>query len=260
MTQMNEIGMIASNISDGVMTVTLGAGKAHPLSLSMIRALHAQIDAATADDAVRVLVIHGPGPIFCAGHDLKEIARHRADPDDGLAYLTELFEACGAMTQALSNCPKPGVAMVDGIATAGGLQLAAACDVVFASRAATFCLPGVNNGGFCSTPAVTVSRVIGRKKVAEMALSGETFNAEWAREAGLVTRVYTRDVLERETMGFARQLATRHAPAIADGKAALYRHLDLPLDEAYDLATKVMIGHFMDPHRIEKEKANWLKP
>lgn len=260
MTHRDDIGLLDTGLDGGVMTITLGAGKAHALSLGMIRALHEVTDQAAANPDVRALVICGPGPIFCAGHDLKEIARHRGDADDGLAYLTELFTACGAMMQALSNCPKPSIAMVEGIATAGGLQLAAACDLVFAARGATFCLPGVNNGGFCSTPAVTVSRVIGRKKVAEMALSGERFDADWAREAGLVNRVYTRDALLRETMNFARHLATRHAPAIAVGKAALYRHLDLPLAEAYDLATEVMIGHFMDPHRIEKDKANWLQP
>ena len=51
-----------------------------PLSAPMIAALHAALDTANADEATRVIVIHGPGTIFCAGHDLKEIARHRADP------------------------------------------------------------------------------------------------------------------------------------------------------------------------------------
>ncbi|MGH1452991.1 MAG: enoyl-CoA hydratase-related protein [Paracoccaceae bacterium] len=259
MNSMIETAMVITQLDQGVLTLTLGAGKAHPLSLAMIRGLHAEIDAAAQDDAVKVLVIYGPGPIFCAGHDLKEIARHRGDADDGRAYLTELFAACGAMMQALSNCAKPSIAMVEGIATAGGLQLAAACDLVFAARGATFCLPGVNNGGFCTTPAVTVSRVIGRKRVAEMALSGETFDAQWAREAGLVNRVLSRDILAREVMEFAHQLASRHAPAVADGKAALYRHLDMPLSEAYDMAADVMVGHFMDPHRIAHDKKNWLK-
>ena len=134
-----------------VRVVTLGGGKAHVLSLDMIRALHAAID---AEDDTTVIVLRAPGHIFCAGHDLKEIARHRADADDGRAYLEELFRACGAMMQAVTFSPRPVLAVVEGIATAGGLQLVAACDLAFATPSATFCLPGVVNGGFCTTPAV----------------------------------------------------------------------------------------------------------
>ena len=245
--------------SEGVLWLTLGGGKAHALSLAMIQALHQAIDAAQADADVRVLVLHGPGRIFCAGHDLKEIARHRADADDGQAYLTELFTQCGAMMQALATSSKPTIAMVEGIATAGGLQLVASCDMAFSARAATFCLPGVQNGGFCTTPSVAVARAIGPRRCMEMALSGEVFGADWAREAGLVNRVVHRDVLARETRSFARTLASRHAPAIADGKAALAVQIAQPLDAAYAHATQVMIGHFMDPHRIAQERETWGK-
>ena len=75
---MNE--MLAETRDEGVLTLTLGAGVAHPLSLGLIRALHAAIGTAQTD-GTKVIVIHGPGRIFCAGHDLKEIAAHRADPD-----------------------------------------------------------------------------------------------------------------------------------------------------------------------------------
>ncbi len=254
MNQMNTPPLMQAELANKVLTLTLGNGVAHPLSLSMIAELHNHVRDAATNPQVNVIVIHGPGKIFCAGHDLKEIATHRADPDNGLAYLTELFTACGDMMQAITNSPKPTIALVEGIATAGGLQLVAACDLAFASASATFCLPGVNNGGFCTTPAVAVSRSVSRKYVMEMALSGEVFDAEWAVSAGLVNRrLPDTDIIEF-TSNFARTLASRHATAIADGKAALLAHLDLPLDRAYDLATKVMIGHFMDPFRIEEEQ------
>ena len=88
-----------------------------------LAALDAALDA--LDDSVRVVVLAGAGKAFCAGHDLKEIARHRADPDHGRAYLTTLFEDCAQMMLAVTQCPKPTIAMVDGIATAAGLQLVA---------------------------------------------------------------------------------------------------------------------------------------
>ena len=255
MNQMHKPDLIHAELSDKVLKLTLGAGVAHALSLAVIEELHTHIRNAATDPEVNVIVIHGPGKIFCAGHDLKEIAAHRADADDGLAYLTDLFEKCGAMMQDITNSPKPTIALVEGIATAGGLQLVAACDLAYASEAATFCLPGVNNGGFCTTPAVAVSRNMSRKHIMELALSGTPFDAQWALSTGVINRILPADQVIDFTMDYARTLATRHNKAIADGKRALYTHLELPLDQAYDLATKVMIGHFMDPFRIQAEKS-----
>src|SRR5699024_6848970 len=121
--------LIITTVDQGVLTLTLGAGPAHPLSAGMIAELRAALARAETDDAVRVVIIHGPGKIFCAGHDLKEIARHRSDQDLGLAYIKRLFNDCGALMQAVTRSPKPTIAMVEGIATAGGLQLVAACDL-----------------------------------------------------------------------------------------------------------------------------------
>lgn len=255
MTEMQPPPLVQAADSDGVLTLRLAAGKAHPLSLAMIHALHDQIRDARESNAVNAIVVHGPGSIFCAGHDLKEIALHRNDDDQGLAYLTQLFQDCGTMMQDLTNCPKPSIAMVEGIATAGGLQLVAACDLAFATPQARFCLPGVNNGGFCTTPAVAVSRNLSRKHVMELALSGEAMGADWALSAGLINRILPADTIEAFTMDFARTLASRHQPAISSGKAMLYRHLELPLDQAYAEATEVMIGHFMDPYRIKAEQS-----
>lgn len=244
---------LQTSLADGVLTLTLGAGVAHPLSLAMIHALHAQIRMAAEDEAVKALIIHGPGHIFCAGHDLKEIAAHRGDADQGKAYLTQLFTDCSAMMLDLTNCPKPSIARVEGIATAGGLQLMAACDLAYATPDATFCLPGVVNGGFCTTPAVTISRTIARKHLMELALSGTPMSADWALGAGLINKIVPKEKILAETTEFARKVASYHTPAIAAGKQTLYQHLEMPLEQAYALATKTMVGHFLDPHRAEKD-------
>lgn len=253
MTHLSTPPLVGATLTDKVLTLTLGGGVAHPLSLAMIAALHDAIRAAAADPQVNVIVLHGPGKIFCAGHDLKEIAAHRQDPDQGLAYLTELFEKCGAMMQGITHSPKPVIALIEGIATAGGLQLVAACDLAYAADSATFCLPGVRNGGFCSTPAVAASRNMHRKHIMELALSGDSFDTGWALNTGLINRALPPHEVIEYTMNFARTLASRHPTAIAAGKQALYTHLDLPLDQAYDLATRTMIGHFMDPVRLSRE-------
>lgn len=256
MNQMSQPDLVATTLADGVFTITLGNGKAHPLSAPMITALHGAIDTANETADARVIVIDGPGHIFCAGHDLKEIARRRADADDGQAYLTALFGDCAAMMQAVSFSAKPTIAQVGGIATAAGLQLVAACDLAFASHDASFCLPGVNNGGFCTTPAVAVSRAVGRKHLMELLLSGAVKDAAWGLRAGLVNDVTDPAELGARTMEFARTLASRNPGPIAAGKLTTLRHLDMDLASAYALATETMIGHFMDPARIAYEKSS----
>ncbi|MCR8825592.1 enoyl-CoA hydratase-related protein [Pseudosulfitobacter koreensis] len=253
MNQMQTPDLVTCDVTDGVATLTLGGGAAHALSLEMIGALHRALADLAADDGVRVVVLSGPGRIFCAGHDIKEIARHRDDPDQGRAFLTELFEACAEMMLTLGQFPKPTIAMVDGIATAAGLQLVASCDLAFASNAATVCLPGVTNGGFCTTPSVAVSRNVGPKHMMELALSGTPLGADWAQAAGLFNRVFSPETLTTETAAFATTLAGRNPGPIAHGKAALTAHRDLPLRDAYALATPVMIDHFMDPGRLAVE-------
>ncbi len=247
--------LMAEDLTEGVRTLTLLNGRAHPLSSAMIAALHAALHRAADDPETRVLLITAPGHIFCAGHDLKEIAQHRLDADRGKAFLTTLFTACAEMMLTLARFPKPTIAMVDGIATAAGLQLAASCDLRFVSTAATFCLPGVNNGGFCTTPAVGVSRAISRNHTMELALSGEALGADWATRSGLATRLYAPMDLHRDTLAFAMKLATRNPGPIAAGKVALDAHLGLSLEDAYALATPVMIDHFMDEGRLTREAA-----
>lgn len=240
-----------------VLTLTLGAAPAHPLSLAMIRTLHAALDRAAENTDARLVVIEGPGHIFCAGHDLKEIARHRQDPDDGNAFLWELFNACSDLMQTIVAMPTATLARVEGIATAGGLQLVASCDLAFATPDATFALPGVQNGGFCTTPSVAVGRSIGRKALMELALSGTPKDATWALRTGLLNDVLPAQEIDARIATLADVLADGNRASIAAGKRMTYAQLEMPLADAYTAATEVMIGHFMDPARIAKERDRW---
>ena len=125
-----------------------------------------------------------------------------------------------------------------------GCQLVATCDLAVASESATFATPGVNIGAFCSTPGVALSRVVGRKHAMEMLLTGAAISAARAHEIGLVNRVVPAEALEAEVGDMAKLIATRSASAIASGKAAFYRQLELPLDEAYAVAGHSIAGEF----------------
>lgn len=242
---------LAQSLEAGVLTLTLGHGPAHALSRGAIRDLHAALDTAAVNAEVRAVIVHGPGRIFCAGHDLKEIARHRADVDHGLAYLSDLFEACSAMMVALAQMPQPTIAVADGIATAAGLQLLASCSMAVVGPQAQVCLPGVRNGGFCTTPAVAVSRVVGPRALADLALTGENRDADWALRVGLVNQIADDPLVAAQSL--ANAMAGRNAPTLQAGWRAARAQAALPLAQAYALATPVMIGHFMDPGRLQAE-------
>ncbi len=220
-----------------MLTLTLNRGdRFNPLSSEMIAALQAELDAIAADESVRVVVLAAEGKGFCAGHDLKEMREHAADQ----RWQRDLFDACGRMMMSLIGLPQPVVARVHGIATAAGCQLVSMCDLAVAADTASFALPGVNIGVFCSTPAVGVVRNIGRKRAMEMLLTGSTIDARTALEWGLVNRVVPTDQLDQEIARFADTISARSAATIRLGKRAFYQQVERPLAEAYDITSDAM--------------------
>ncbi|MEO1264817.1 MAG: enoyl-CoA hydratase-related protein, partial [Pseudomonadota bacterium] len=184
----------------GVATLTLNRPKArNALSLAMIGAMREAVAEVGGRADVSVIVIAASGPVFCAGHDLKELTARRGDGDRGRAFFAETMQRCAAMMMAIVTCPKPVIASVGGTATAAGCQLVATCDLAVASEAAHFCTPGVNIGLFCSTPMVALSRNVSRKHAMEMLLTGDLIPAARATEIGLINRVVPAEALAAET-------------------------------------------------------------
>ncbi len=230
----------------GIALVTLTRGEArNSLSLDMIAALHAGVEAAGADAAVKAVVIAAEGNAFSAGHDLKELTAHRADADGGAGFYRETMTRCAAMMQAIVACPKPVIAAVEGVATAAGCQLVATCDLAVAGEKARFCTPGVNIGLFCSTPMVALTRNVPRKRAMEMLLLGELIGAADAAHWGLVNRVVPAGEALDGALGLGRQIAAKSPATVAIGKKAFYDQIDMTLAEAYAYAADVMVKNMM---------------
>ena len=228
---------VLSRVADGIATLTLNRPERfNPLSHQMIAAIQAELDAIASDPSVRVVILAAEGKGFCAGHDLKEMRAHTGDK----IWQQGLFDACSRMMRALTGIPQPVIARVHGIATAAGCQLVSMCDLAVAAEKATFAMPGVNIGVFCSTPAVGVVRNIGRKRAMEMLLTGEPIDAATALSWGLVNRVVPSSRLDAETRRFTDIILSRSAAVIRFGKQAFYGQIDRPLGAAYDVASEVM--------------------
>ena len=221
--------------------------------------LQSSLGALRSDENIHVVVLAANGPAFCSGHDMRQILAKR-DRD----YYESVFERCSGVMMAIKQLPQPVIAAVQGSAAGAGAQLAATCDLAFASDAARFALPGVNIGLWCSTPSVGVSRSIGQKAAMEMLLSGELIDAEQAFRFGLVNRVVPHDELQDTVMEFAMGVASRSRMAVALGKEAFYKQSEMGLQDAYRYASDVMTHNLLKDDAwegmnafLEKRPAEW---
>ncbi len=227
--------------ADGIAHLTLNRPAArNALSVALMAALEAELERIGGDPSVKVVVIGGAGPAFCAGHDLREL---RADPRRP-AY-EAIFAQCSRLMLRIVRLRQPVIARVHGVATAAGCQLVATCDLAVASATARFATPGVNIGLFCSTPMVAVSRAVGRKAAMEMLLTGEMVGAEAARALGLVNRVVAEAALDDAVAALAGQIAAKSPLVLAIGKEAFYAQAEMDLDAAYRHTAEVMTTNML---------------
>lgn len=215
------------------------------LSEAMLAALRQELERLATDKRIRAVVLAANGPAFSAGHDLKELTAHRADPDQGRGYTRHIMESCSAMMLAILRLPQPVVAAVEATATAAGCQLVATCDLAVASRNAKFSTPGVHIGLFCSTPMVALSRTVARKHAMEMLLTGDMTSADDAYRIGLVNRVVEPGAARDEALKLARKIAAKSAAVVRLGKEAFYRQIEMDVVDAYSYANEVMLRNMM---------------
>jgi enoyl-CoA hydratase/carnithine racemase len=210
------------------------------LSETHLRELLDAFQTAGRSDATGI-VLAAEGKAFSAGHDFADVAAR------DLAGVRDLLKLCTSVMQTIQEVPQVVIARVQAIATAAGCQLVASCDLAVAAESAGFALPGGKGGWFCHTPAVPVARNVSRKRLMEMALTGDAIDATTAAERGLVN--YTvpdaeldarvDELLARATRG------SRFGKGV--GKQTLYAQLDRPEADAYAIAVEVMASLSQSP-------------
>ncbi|HET8590746.1 MAG TPA: enoyl-CoA hydratase-related protein [Nakamurella sp.] len=184
--------------------------------------------------SARGVVLAANGPVFSAGHDFADVSARDT------AGVAELMALCTDVMLAMHAMPQVVIARVHALATAAGCQLVASADLAVAARSAGFALPGGKGGWFCHTPSVPVARAIGRKRLMEMALTGDVVDAPTALEWGLVNRVVPDDDLDAAVDDLLARATRGSATSKAWGKRVLYAQLDRPETDAYALACEAM--------------------
>lgn len=226
---------------EGVTTLTLNRpDKFNPLSQEMLVALQTELDSIATDPMVRVVVLAAKGKAFCAGHDLKEMRSH---PEK--EFYDALFQQCSRMMMTINKLPQPVIAKVQGIATAAGCQLVAACDLAVSVDTAKFATSGIRYGLFCSTPSVAVGRNLSRKQAMEILLTGEFISAATAERQGLINRSVSADQVDATVKELTDAIIGKSAVAVSMGKEMFYKQIEMGLEDAYAYAGEVMACNMM---------------
>jgi methylglutaconyl-CoA hydratase len=225
---------------EAIATVTLNRPeKRNALDALTVRELTEAVARADGAEDVRVLVLRGAGPDFCAGADLEQLERIAA----GVGPLENLADASafGELFVRMRRARKPVIAAVHGHAIAGGAGLATAADLVLASEDAVFGYPEVRLGFVPAMVMALLRRAVGEKVAFDLVTGGQRITAAEAHDIGLVNRVFAKDRFVEESDNFARALAGRSASALQLIKRLLYGMDGLPFDEAIARGAEVNV-------------------
>ena len=215
------------------------------------------------DDTVRAVVLAANGPAFCAGADLNWMKKMAAySHAENLADAAKL----AAMLRTLYVCPKPVLAKVHGDCYAGGVGLAAACDIVVSAEAAGYCLSEVKLGLIPATISPYVIKAMGEQAARRYFLTAERFGAAEALRIGLVHEVVAADALDASVAAIVRALVNNSPAAVTAAKTLVRDIAGAAPTDALLADTVERIAHIRaaDQGRegvaafLEKRPPNWL--
>jgi enoyl-CoA hydratase/carnithine racemase len=234
--------------SEGIATLTLSRPDKHnAITASMYAALAEGIERAESADGVRVSVLFGEGKAFTAGNDLSDFID---DPPIGNDTPVAHF------LQRLSTTAKPVVAAVGGAAIGIGTTMLLHCDLVVASRRSWFQLPFVKLGLVPeAASSLLLPRLLGYQRAAELLFLGEPFDADAARECGLVNRVVEPNELVEVTMAMARTLAAQPSNALRLTKQLLRSDLNSTIKERIAEENRLFSQQVTSPEATEAFEA-----
>jgi enoyl-CoA hydratase len=219
--------LIHVDVADGIMTITINRPEArNAINLEAAQALAAALDRLDSDDSVRIGVLTGANNTFSSGMDLKAFAATGQRPYvEGRGF--------GGLTEAPPK--KPLIAAVEGYALAGGCELALACDLIVASRAANFGLPEVKRGLVAGAGGMMrLPRRLPYHIAMEIVLTGDMFPAERAHGFGLVNRLSEPGQALADAQALARTIVANGPLSVQTAKRIVSESSDWSREEMFD--------------------------
>ncbi|MCM3788041.1 enoyl-CoA hydratase [Domibacillus indicus] len=218
--------VVVSTVANGITLITLNRPEAaNALSIQMLCELREAITACKFDPSVRCVLITGAGEkIFCAGADLKE----RAGMD--LSQVRKTVSLIRESINELEALPQPVIAVLNGVALGGGMELALACDIRIASETAKFGLTETSLGIIPGAGGTQrLPRLVGKGRAKELIFTARRVDAREAREIGLIEYVTPADSLLDKALSIANQIVLNAPIAIAQAKFSIDKGMNVDL-------------------------------
>lgn len=225
------------------------------LNVAMYKELVQAIELAENDDNVRVVVFTGAGKGFCGGQDILEMPVVKEGMDQGLNYIKATLDGL----DKIEHCEKPTIAAVNGAAMGGGTEITLLCDLVIASKDATFGLPEGTLGIAPGTAVSKIQKVMPKHFALEMMLTGDIFDAKQAEAMGLVNKVVPAEGLKKAVKMMASKII-RLAPRSAKYIKKLWHEAPSTWDYWYTIMPSLLLSQDATEgikSFMEKRKPNW---
>jgi enoyl-CoA hydratase/carnithine racemase len=210
--------------AENVATIKIVRPEKHnALTVDMWKGLRAAFETVAADGSIRVVVLRGSGGrAFCVGADIGEFEQTRAGKPQAIAF-AEVVHDC---VRAIQDCPHPTIAAIEGLCVGGGVEIAAACDLRFASSSSRFGVPIQRLGLTVDYPELDgLKRLVGPSNALEILYEGRIFGADEALQKGLVNRVVADAAFAEEMSGVVERIASG-APLVARWHKRMVRRLE----------------------------------
>jgi enoyl-CoA hydratase/carnithine racemase len=217
---MSSFSTLEFSLVDHVATVLLNRPDArNALNEAMCEEIRAAAQQAAADPAVKLVLVRGAGPVFCAGADLKERSGKSAE------WVRNRRLKGFAAYEALEALPMPAIAVVHGAALGSGAEIAGACDFIVTTPDAVFGTPEALRGTVGATQRLP--RVLGKRLAKDLMFTGRRLSAAEAMAAGFVSRIYEKDELDEKLSEIARTIIEAPGPAMRLAKRCIDRGVEL---------------------------------
>ena len=238
-------------VEAGVATLTFNRpDRLNALNAETMAEVAAVLEQTARNPEIRVLLMTGQGRAFIAGADINEFLQF--DP----LTARQFADAAHEIAYKLEQLPIPVIACVNGFALGGGLEMAMACDFIYAADTARLGQPEINLGiipGFGGTQRL--SRLVGKGVAKEMVLTGRMVDAAEAKTLGLVAQVFPADTFMAECRKVAQALAAKGRVSVRAAKQAVDRGFDLDLKNACLLEVDAFALCFASPDAHEGARA-----
>ncbi|GAB4342285.1 MAG: enoyl-CoA hydratase/isomerase family protein [Candidatus Abyssubacteria bacterium] len=258
---MSESQEVLYDVKDMVATITMNRPeRRNALNQNVMAGLNRYLDQAGADPGVSAIILTGAAGNFCSGADL-------GGGFGGEQSYLEMHYDRGRYAELLvkmNACKKPILAAVEGYCLAGGMGLCLSSDVVIASEDAQFGLPEIKRGLWPYMVTAVLIRNVGRKKAAELCMTGERISAAEAERIGIVNYSVPKDLFQQKVSEMAAKLASSSPAVMGLGKSSFYRIADMTMSDALSylhsqLTINTQVEDLMEGIAafMEKRKPEW---